>query len=127
MAAGERARATSPLGDADRPHASGGRQYDCLNVISATGLAGDISLNRHGTLHVLARFDDRGEPQWSATWDDYLRADPRTFLHGLESAAGLPKPSAVPASTTTSLTYRVLAALTATAIKTVEPIEVGLA
>jgi hypothetical protein len=58
------------------------------------------------------------------TWDQYFRADPRRFLNHLEIKAGLVAPTHVPASTPTTLTYRILAAIAATAIKTVHPIDI---
>jgi hypothetical protein len=49
---------------------------------------------------------------------------PREFLRRLEVAAGLLTPQAVPAATPVTLTYRVLAAVASTAIKSVHPIEI---
>ncbi|WP_375502610.1 hypothetical protein [uncultured Jatrophihabitans sp.] len=77
----------------------GGGQSDCLSLRSTSGEEGDIRLNRNGTIQVTARFDGRAPTRPPTTWDDYLRADPRQFLHGLESDAGLPAPSTLPAST----------------------------
>lgn len=103
----------------------GGGQYDCLTVTSPTTNGGKIHLNRNGTIQVHQRFDDLSEPQWEPTsWDEYLRADPREFLDGLERAAGLPTPPHVPPSDPMTLTYRVLAALAASAVKSVHPIEI---
>lgn len=107
-----------------RAHPGGG-QSDCLWFTPTAGETGDIRLNREGTIQVLERFDGRPADMWPPTeWDEYLRADPREFLHGLEVAAGLPTPQHVPAATTTTLTYRVLAAIAATAVKSVHPIDI---
>jgi len=103
----------------------GGGQYDCLTITSPTGDQGTVQLNRNGTIQVHDRFDGRSGDQWEPTdWDDYLRADPRAFLDRLERAAGLPTPPHIPPSDPMTLTYRVLAALAATAVKTVHPIEI---
>jgi hypothetical protein len=81
-------------------------------------------LNRNGTIQVLERFDGRAT-DWAPTdWDDYFRADPREFLGRLESAAGLPSPSQLPAATPRTLILRVLAAIAATGMKSVHPIEI---
>ncbi len=109
----------------------GGGQSDCLWLLPA-GLPkgskhGDVRLNRHGTIQVLERFDGRPPGAWEPTaWDDYLRADPREFLLRLEAGAGLPVPQQVPASTPSGLVYRVLAAIAATAVKSVRPIEIQM-
>lgn len=42
----------------------------------------------------------------------------------MEAAAGLPAPTEVPASTPTTLTYRVLATIASTAIRSVHPIDI---
>lgn len=103
----------------------GGGQYDCLTITSPMGDGGSVQLNRKGTIQVHDRFDGRTDEQWEPTgWDDYLRADPRTFLDRLERASGLPTPSHVPPSDPTTLTYRVLAALVVTAVKSVHPIDI---
>lgn len=103
----------------------GGGQYDCLTITSPTGDGGCVQLNRNGTIQVQDRFDGRPDAQWEPTdWDDYLRADPRAFLDQLERASGLPTPPHVPPSDPTTLTYRVLAVLAATAVKSVHPIEI---
>lgn len=105
----------------------GGGQSDCLWFLPTVGTNGDVRLNREGTIQVLERFDGRPENDWEPTeWDEYLRAEPREFLHRLEVAAGLPVPQHVPAATPTTLTYRVLAAIASTAVKSVHPIEVQL-
>ena len=105
----------------------GGGQSDCLWLLPNVGATGDVRLNRVGTIQVLERFDGRPEGEWLPTeWDEYLRADPREFLHRLEVAAGLPVPQQVPAATPMTLTYRVLAAIASTAIKSVHPIEIEL-
>lgn len=102
----------------------GGGQYDCLALLSTTRDHGAVYLNRNGTIQVDQRFDGR-EPDWRPReWDAYFRADPRRFLLNLELAAGLPSPSAVPASTPRTLTHRILATMAATAIKTVHPVEI---
>ena len=109
-----------------RAHPGGGLS-DCLWILPTAGEAGETRLNRNGTIQVLERFDGRPADMWEPTeWEEYLGADPREFLHRLEVAAGLPVPQHVPAATSTTLTYRVLAAIAATAIKTVHPIEIQL-
>ena len=106
-----------------RAHPGGG-QSDCLWLLPQHDGQGDVRLNRAGTIQVLERFDGR-PAQWPPTeWADYLDADPRQFLGRLESAAGLPSPSTVPAATPRTLTLRVLAAIAATAFKTVHPIDI---
>lgn len=103
----------------------GGGQSDCLWLLPLIGNQGDVRLNRVGTIQVLDRFDGRPADEWGATtWNDYLFAEPRGFLDRLERAAGLPTPTHVPTATPRTLTYRVLAAIAATAFKTVHPIEI---
>jgi hypothetical protein len=103
----------------------GGGQYDCLTITSPHGSGGTVHLNRNGTIQVHDRFDGRPAGEWEPTdWDEYLRADPRAFLNRLEQAAGLPSPSHVPPSVPRTLTYRVLAALATSAVKSVHPIEI---
>lgn len=103
----------------------GGGQSDCLWLLPLVGEHGDIRLNRVGTIQVLGRFDGRPADEWRPTdWTEYLFADPRQFLDRLDRSAGLPSPSQVPSATPTTLTYRVLAAITATAFKTVHPVEI---
>lgn len=104
----------------------GGGQYDVLWIRSADDDApGSVPLNRNGTIQVHERFDGRPAEGWEPTpWSDYLSADPRSFLLRLEEAAGLRPPSATPSSTPTTLTYRVLAALAATAVLTVHPVDI---
>jgi hypothetical protein len=103
----------------------GGGQSDCLWLLPLVGEKGDLRLNRVGTIQVLDRFDGRPADEWRPTeWADYLFADPRQFLDRLERSAGLPSSSQVPSATPTTLTYRVLAAITATAFKSVHPIEI---
>jgi hypothetical protein len=106
-----------------RAHPGGGMS-DCLWLLPLDGEVGDVRLNREGTIQVLERFDGRESTWEPTTWDEYLRADPRDFLHRLEISAGLPTPSSVPASTPRSLTLRVLAAIASTAVKSVHPIEI---
>lgn len=109
-----------------RAHPGGGLS-DCLWILPADGETGDVRLNRNGTIQVLERFDGRPADSWEPTeWEEYLAADPREFLHRLETAAGLPIPQHVPPATATTLTYRLLAAIAATAIKSVHPIEIQL-
>jgi hypothetical protein len=106
-----------------RAHPGGG-QYDCLSLSALNDAPGSIQLNRSGTIQVHERFDGR-ESDWPPTeWDEYIRANPRGFLNRLEVAAGLPSPTSVPASTLRTLTYRVLAAIASTAIKSVDPIAI---
>ena len=100
-------------------------QADCLWLRPPTTGPGDVRLNRMGTIRVLERFDGRPVSDWdSVSWDEYLRADPRSFLPRLEAAAGLLAPHSVPAATTSTLTLRVLAALASTAVKSVRPIAI---
>jgi hypothetical protein len=107
-----------------RAHPGGG-QSDCLWILPTAGDKGDLRLNREGSIQVLERFDGRDANAWAPTdWDEYLRADPREFLHRLETAAGLPVPAHVPASQPWTLTCRILAAIAATAVKTVHPIDI---
>jgi hypothetical protein len=102
----------------------GGGQGDVLWLTSVDGPPGQILLNRVGTIQVHERFDGR-EPDWPLTsWEEELAADPHEFLHRLEAAAGLPAPSKVPAATPRTLTFRVLAAIAATAYKTPQPIDI---
>lgn len=102
----------------------GGGQSDILWLLDLAGGGGDVRLNREGTIQVWERFDGR-QPQWDPTdWDEYLRADPREFLHALEVAAGLPVPAEVPAATNRTLTLRILAAIAATSFKAVHPVEI---
>ena len=103
----------------------GGGQYDCLTITSPAATGGTIQLNRNGSIQVHQRFDDSPDPQWEPTsWDEYLRADPRAFLNLLERGAGLPTPRRVPPSDPMTITYRFLAAMAATAVKSVHPIEI---
>lgn len=107
-----------------RTHPGGG-QYDCLTITSPAADGGTVHLNRNGTIQVHARFDDQRGDEWPPTeWIDYLAADPRQFLDRLERASGLPAPAHVPPSDRTTLTYRLLAALAATGLKSVHPIEI---
>lgn len=107
-----------------RTHPGGG-QYDCLTITTPTAQGGIIQLNRHGTIQVHERFDGRSVEGWEPVeWDEYLRADPREFLDRLERASGLTRPARVPSSVPMTLTYRVLAALAATAVKAVHRIEI---
>jgi hypothetical protein len=105
-------------------HPSNG-QYDCLTITSPAGDGGTVQLNRRGTIQVHTRFDDQEGNEWPPTeWIDYLAAAPREFLDRLERASGLAAPAHVPPSSPTTLTYRLLAALAATGLKTVHPIEI---
>lgn len=107
-----------------RGHPDGG-QSDCLSLLPLIGDQGDVRLNRTGTIQVLGRFDGHLADRWRPTeWSEYLFAEPRRFLDRLEREAGLPTPSRVPSSTPRTLTYRVLAAIAATAFKSVHPIEI---
>lgn len=102
----------------------GDGMYDCLTIRSSIGAPGHIDLNRNGRMHIHHRFDGRPVHWEPAEWDTYLRADPRGFMHLLESAAGLPAPSTVPASTASTIILRVLATLQATNFKTVKRIDI---
>jgi hypothetical protein len=103
----------------------GGGMSDCLWLLPASGGTGDVRLNRNGTIQVLERFDGLAADSWAPIeWETYLAAEPRDFLDRLETAAALPVPSHVPASTPTTLVYRVLATIASTAIKSVHPVEI---
>lgn len=107
-----------------RAHPGGGLS-DCLWLLPINGKGGDLRLNRNGTIQILERFDGRPADQWRPTdWEEYIGADPREFLHRLEVAAGLPAPPQVPPATPVTLTYRVLAAIASTAVKSVHPIDI---
>lgn len=106
-----------------RTHPGDG-MYDCLSLFHRDHHGPLIDLNRVGRIHVHGRLDGRPVEWEPATWDHYLRADPRDFVSRLEAAAGLPAPRSVPASTPSTLIHRILAAIVATAIKSVAPIEV---
>ena len=96
-----------------------GGQADCLCLLARDGGPGDVRLNRHGTLQVVARFDRLPVtgPEFVA-WADYLRADHRAFVRDVEAQAWLPAQARTPAATPVTLTCRVLAALAATGFKT---------
>lgn len=127
MAFSQRARTPAPDYHPADSGVSRRGQYDCLWLMPTTGDKGDVQLNRNGTIHVLERFDGRPVAGFeSVEWDEYLRADPREFLHRLEVAAGLPSPDQVPAATPATLTYRILAAIASTAVKSVHPIDIQL-
>lgn len=107
-----------------RTHPGDG-QYDCLTITMPDLQGGTIQLNRNGTIQVQETFGRVDAAPWEPTdWDEYLRDDPRSFLVRLEAAAGLQAPLHVPSATALTLTYRSLAALTATAVKSVHPIMV---
>lgn len=107
-----------------RTHPGGG-QYECLTIASPAADGGTVQLNRNGTIQVNARFDGQPGGDWPHTeWIDYLTADPKEFLDRLERASGLPTQAHVPASDPTTLTYRLLAALAVTGLKSVHPIEI---
>lgn len=100
-----------------RAQPSGG-QADCLILLPQAGGPGDISLDRAGDIHVMARFD--GRPMHSPLtheWQEYLIGDHQRFVNHLEDAAGLPAPPHTPPATPVTLTARVLAALAATGFK----------
>lgn len=101
--------------------------YDLLWIQAASNIEkGDIRLNRNGTIQVHKRFDGRppAEDFGATEWDAYLRADPHDFLLALEASAGLAKPTQVPATTPTTLVYRIFAAIASTAVKSVHPIDI---
>lgn len=101
----------------------GGGQYDVLYLQDRLGGAGKVLLNRAGTIQIHERFDSAAEIPWEPTgWLEYLAAEPREFLDRVERAAGLTAPAHLPSATRESLSYRVLAALTATGFKTVHPV-----
>ena len=68
-----------------------GGQADCLWLLSRDGGAGDVRLNRHGTIQVVTRFDRLPVtgPEL-VCWADYLRTDHRDSVRTLEAQAGLP-------------------------------------
>ena len=93
--------------------------YDCLMIGSGSNMP-NMMLNREGTIQVHGRFDG-GESDWrAATWEQYFRADPATFLLALEASAGLPAQSPM-ASTRPVLLYRVFAVLSALTSKIPSP------
>lgn len=101
----------------------GGGTYDLLWIKGLRESNLDIRLNRRGTIQVHGRADAERFIDWKPTpWVDYLAADPKSFLERLERASGLTVPHQVPSSTPTTLTYRVLAALTSFGLKTIHPI-----
>ena len=104
----------------------GGGQYDLLWIQAEQDIEkGDVRLNRNGTIQIHRRFDGRpADPIELTQWDEYLRADPREFLLRLEATAGLPKPTQVPATTPSTLVYRILAAIASTGVKSVHPIDI---
>lgn len=108
-----------------RAHPGGGT-YDCLWLRPVQSNApGSIFLNRVGTIQIHDRFDGRGQSGWNmVTWEQYYETHPRDFLLRFEDSAGLAAPSVTPVSTPASLTYRVMACLVATSIKTLEPITI---
>jgi len=109
-----------------RTHPGGG-QYDCLCLIGRQADQGNVQLNRNGRIHVLQRFDEQPIQGFDPVgWDEYLRSDPRLFLARLEDAAGLRAPDHVPPATPETLTYRLLAAITVTAMKSVHPMGVEM-
>lgn len=107
-----------------RTHPGGG-QYDSLTIARAEGGPGRLDLNRAGRIQVLERFDDPDaavrEPM---EWEAYVAADPHRFLRDLEDALGLPSPAQVPSAAPVTITYRVLAAIAATALKSVRVVDI---
>ena len=107
----------------------GGGQYDVL-WLRTLGPGkridpGDVPLNRNGTIQIHGRFDGQEVRDWEPKpWSAYLSSDPYEFLLRLEAAAGLQAPASTPPSTPRTLTYRVLAAVAATAVMSVHPIEI---
>lgn len=102
----------------------GGGQNDCLCIWPSTEGPGDVRLNRSGTISVQAPFDGSTSDVYAKTWTDHLAQDPREALQELEEAAGLKPPVSVPPSTPMTLTLRVLAAIAASAYRTVHPVEI---
>lgn len=106
-----------------RTHPGGGL-YDCLTLVDRDGGPGELALNRNGRIHV-SRFepphDSEVEP---LEWVEYLVGDPLNLLGRIERLAGLDAPASAPPSNATTLTLRVLAAIAATAFKTVHPIDI---
>lgn len=110
----------------------GGGQYDVLWIkeVGADGMAvdgGNIPMNRNGTIQVHGQFREVPGRDWEPTgWDEYLAAEPKEFLERLERAAGWAAPKQVPAATPTTLTYRLLAAMTAGSMKSLHPITIEM-
>lgn len=105
----------------------GGGQYDVLWLRRPQRQSGpgDVRLNRAaGTIQVLETFDGSPALYQPTDWTTYLAADPRQFLAALERAAGLSPPPQVPSATPVSLTYRVIAQVTAMQAKSVHPVQV---
>lgn len=101
----------------------GGGQSDVLWIRGTGGSKLEILLNRRGTIQVHGRADGRESIEWEPTdWSVYLSSEPRSFIERLERAAGWSSPSKPPASTPTTLTYRVFAALASFGIKSVRPL-----
>lgn len=91
-----------------------GGQYDVLWINETPKGAGEIVLNRRGTIQVHGRFDGADLPEWPMfTWDEQLTDDPLHLVRRVESAAGLDAPSQNPSVTAQALVYRVLAAIAA--------------
>jgi hypothetical protein len=110
-----------------RAHPGGG-QYDVLWILGEPPYKTlDIRMNRTGTIQIHGRADGYRDIDWQPTqWVEYLLADPQEFIMRLERSAGWPSPPTTPIRTPVTLTYRVLAALTAVAFKTVHPVSVSM-
>lgn len=102
----------------DRGHPGDGL-YDCLMIQSRINPV-RIMLNRVGTIQVHGTVGSKSD--WlPASWEQYLRADPKAFLLDLERSAGLRAPSSIPATTVPVLIYRLFATLSALRSKTISP------
>lgn len=95
----------------------GGGQYDCLTIVDIDPLSplDHIDLNRQGSIHAFGRDGTHGT--WSGAWAEALAvSDPRLLGDRLCRLAGLPPIQHMPASTHSSITYRVVAAFLSHAI-----------
>jgi len=97
----------------------GGGTADALTLLRPGRAMSDgaISLNRVGSAHFNSFVGEPDLESWQDFWAAYAAArDPRSVVIELERRAGLRPPTAVPASTPQSLTYRVIAAILVTTV-----------
>lgn len=87
----------------------GGGQYDCLSLYDKNGL-NIAHFNRNGRMTVFKRFDGRENPRpfdiWSATCHENKQKE---TLDKVSDMIGLTVPAKLPASTATTLVYRLIA------------------